>query len=193
MRRPLSGVSPELAKRLAVLSTSEEVWKSKQAFFKSHGYMLRPRYRPGWTPSWEADRFVDPLLAEDSVPLPVIFGLYFDVRPRLIWTQWRQRQIDATRVADGRQVYIKAIATDSEELHICLMFSDDEHEGDPRNHVVPVLEVLRDEQDPNDSYLVMPLLRDIDDPPFELIEDVVVFVDQVLEVCLGSSLRMLSH
>ena len=97
--------------------------------------------------------------------------------------QWRQRQIDATRIADGKQVYIKLIPTHGEELRICQMFSEDSRRGDPKNHAVPILDVFQDDEESTMSYMVMPLLRDVDAPPFEFVADVVDFVDQLLEVC----------
>lgn len=34
------------------LSAHEVKWRDRQPFLESKGYMLRPRLRPGWTPSW---------------------------------------------------------------------------------------------------------------------------------------------
>jgi hypothetical protein len=34
-----------------VLTTAEEWWQDHYELLKQHGYLLRPRYRPGWTPS----------------------------------------------------------------------------------------------------------------------------------------------
>ena len=52
------------------LSSFETKWRDRQPFLESKGYMLRPRLRPGWTPSWLSTgrRFFD---CEDSVRLPV--------------------------------------------------------------------------------------------------------------------------
>jgi hypothetical protein len=33
------------------LTTAEEWWRDHYELLKQHGYFLRPRYRPGWTPS----------------------------------------------------------------------------------------------------------------------------------------------
>ena len=107
-------------------------------------------------------------------------------------TQWRQQQIDATRIADGRQVYIKVIDSQSEELRICQMFSADTRRNDPRNHAVPILDAFKDNVHAEDTYIVMPLLRKVDDPPFEFIADVVDFVDQLLEVSARLDLRIRS-
>lgn len=48
----------------------EITWRDRQPFLESRGYMLRPRLRPGWTPSWLRTGAYF-LRAEDSVPLPV--------------------------------------------------------------------------------------------------------------------------
>lgn len=35
------------------LATREHFWVDHQPFLLSRGYQLRPRYDPGWIPSWE--------------------------------------------------------------------------------------------------------------------------------------------
>jgi hypothetical protein len=52
------------------LSTHETKWRDRQPFLESKGYMLRPRLRPGWTPSWLVTG-QDHDLCEDSTRLPV--------------------------------------------------------------------------------------------------------------------------
>jgi hypothetical protein len=42
----ISSSSPEK------LSDVEKRWVSYQPYLLSRGYQLRPRYRPGWVPSW---------------------------------------------------------------------------------------------------------------------------------------------
>ncbi|CCL99181.1 uncharacterized protein FIBRA_01196 [Fibroporia radiculosa] len=51
------------------------------------------------------------------------------------------------------------------------MFSKWPLREDPRNHCVPILDLFEDEDDPSHSYMVMPYLRCIDDPPFEMCQD----------------------
>lgn len=104
--------------------------------------------------------------------------------------QARPRVIDATRISDGRLVYIKAVLTNSEELRILRMLSQQDIKDDPRNHCVPLLDVLLDDEDPGVSYIVMPFLRLVDNPPFETIGDAVDFVGQILEVSGFYSLRL---
>ena len=52
------------------LSTHEVNWGERQPFLESKGYMLRPRLRPGWTPSWlsTGEEFYT---CEDAYRLPV--------------------------------------------------------------------------------------------------------------------------
>ena len=53
---------------------------------------------------------------------------------------------------------------------------------DPANHSVPILDTFVDSVDKSISYLVMPFLRPSNDPTFGVVEEVVDFADQVLEV-----------
>lgn len=89
--------------------------------------------------------------------------------------------MDATRISDGQPVYLKTIEADSEESRIALSFSEGESKDHPNNHCVPILDLFADEHDPNTSLLVMPRMREFDDPPFEYVQDVVDVVDQLLE------------
>lgn len=45
----------------------ELYWQSKQEFLQSQGYNLRPRYVPGWIPSWRIDPTIWFADAEDHV------------------------------------------------------------------------------------------------------------------------------
>lgn len=49
-----SGASDQQAyvDRLTLLST-EIFWRDHQVWLADRGYMLRPRYMPGWVPSWK--------------------------------------------------------------------------------------------------------------------------------------------
>jgi hypothetical protein len=59
---------------------------------------------------------------------------------------------------------------------------------DPANHSVPILDTFEDSVNKSISYLVMPFLRLADNPPFEVVEEVVDFADQILEVRPGHEL-----
>ena len=90
--------------------------------------------------------------------------------------------VDATRMSDGRLVYIKRVKTGDLESNIAIMLNEERYRQDSRNHSVPILDTFADDQDPSVSYMVMPFLREIDWPEFETVAEVVDFVDQILEV-----------
>jgi hypothetical protein len=47
------------------LSEVEKRWVSFQPYLLAKGYQLRPRYRPGWIPSWKSTG-AEPFLCEDG-------------------------------------------------------------------------------------------------------------------------------
>ena len=102
------------------------------------------------------------------------------------WTcfQLRPGLMDATRMSDGRLVYLKRVK--AQESNIINYFSSDDLQRDPDNHCVPILDVIQDDKDSRSSYIVMPFLRLMDDPPFAFVNDVVDLADQLLEVCCPS-------
>lgn len=97
--------------------------------------------------------------------------------------------MDATRISDGKLVLLKRVKTSSPEIDIASFLSSKELRNDPRNHCVPVLDVIVD-KDPSLSYIVMPFLRYIDDPDFDTVGSILECADQFLEVehaCFPSS------
>ncbi|VDB85818.1 unnamed protein product [Peniophora sp. CBMAI 1063] len=148
---------------LAELYPSEIRWRDRQIFLQSKGYLLRPRLRPGWTPSWLSNG-KHPMKCEDGIALPA-----------------RANLVDATRVSDGKLVYIKRVPTGGLEPSIATALSSEDMRLDSRNHSVPVLDLFVDEENPETSYMVMPFLRYFNSPEFRTVGDVVDFVDQILE------------
>ena len=59
------------------LLSYEARWRDKQPFLASRGYSLRPRFHPGWKPSWELQPDSDPRDYEDYWKLPVCSRLIF--------------------------------------------------------------------------------------------------------------------
>lgn len=59
-----------VARNAAQLKPHELRWRDKQQFLEKHGYILRPRLRPGWVPSWTINGKT-PDLQEDFYALPV--------------------------------------------------------------------------------------------------------------------------
>jgi hypothetical protein len=54
---------------------------------------------------------------------------------------------------------------------------------DAENPSAPIFQTFVDSNDTNYSFVVMPFLRPIDDPPFVCAGEVCDFIDQILEVC----------
>ncbi len=79
-------------------------------------------------------------------------------------------------------VLLKRVAADSKEVKIASYFSSQEIREDPRNHCIPVLDVIPDKDDSSKSYLVMPFLRYADRPPFESIQSMLDCGEQLIEV-----------
>ncbi|KAI0693496.1 kinase-like domain-containing protein [Cytidiella melzeri] len=156
-------LSAQVSNYAKIRSEHELAWAAKADFLHGKGYLLRPRYLNGWKPSWEGTG-KRPRQCEDSYRLPL--------RPNLI---------DATRRNDGKLVYIKRVSSDSKEMMIAKLFSSQSFKDHPANHCVPVVDSFEDDNNARISYLVMPFLRYTDDPPFELVDDVLDVVDQLLE------------
>lgn len=89
---------------------------------------------------------------------------------------------DAKRLSDGTIVVIKCVDPDAEESVTARMLSAPELLKDPQNPCVPIVDYFRDDMDQAVAYLVMPLLRGFQDPPFSYVDEVVDFVRQTLEV-----------
>lgn len=54
----------------AQLDDYELSWIRRQPWLQSRGYMLRPRYRPGWIPSWKTTG-ARPINCEDAIQIGV--------------------------------------------------------------------------------------------------------------------------
>ena len=76
---------------------------------------------------------------------------------------------------------IKRVGRSDEESGIAQMLSTAELRADPRNHCVPIIEIFDDPDDDSISYMVMPLLRNASNPPFQYVKEIIDFVDQILE------------
>jgi hypothetical protein len=87
--------------------------------------------------------------------------------------------MDAIRISDGLAVAIKATLGWTTEASIAFLFTDGGAVEEPRNHCVPILDTFIDE---DIVYIVMPLLRPFNDPPFLAVAEVIDFIDQLVEV-----------
>lgn len=187
----------------------EQEWVSRYAFLKALGYLLRPRYMPERTPDWKAEG-VNPVECEDFI-MPTA------MHPNLM---------DATRMRDGKRVYIKRLTHGENELAIASRLSPLSVPPNPQSHSVPILDILKvskqispgtqaiDEipilyfvsglasmtsgdqdavpespprhpaclgDDEHTAYLVMPFLLPVRKVPFETVDHVIDFVEQLME------------
>ncbi|KAF9077722.1 hypothetical protein BDP27DRAFT_1311566 [Rhodocollybia butyracea] len=151
------------------LLETEKWWVDRFEFLKEKGYLLRPRYRPGWKPSYKQlqDRFT----FED--------GHYL----------MNDRIIDALKISDSSMVAIKRVynttvegrTTTSREEDICALFSTSEHASRPLNHCIPLLEVLHVPGIEDEDLLVMPWMREPEDPHFRTVGEGLQFIKEMLE------------
>ncbi|VDC04962.1 unnamed protein product [Peniophora sp. CBMAI 1063] len=146
------------------LYEDEQWWASRYLWLLEHGYMLRPRFRPNWSPSWIGTK-KDPREFEDGQ-----FSLLSNL-------------LDAT-ARDGTFVMLKRIDRKLHpyEVDITTKLSSPELQADPRNRSIPVLEVLDIvPEEPDSVILVTPLMSAINQPVIETIGEFVAFYTQVLE------------
>ncbi|KAI0258489.1 kinase-like domain-containing protein [Gloeopeniophorella convolvens] len=145
------------------LVENEKWWIDRQPALEKLGYMLRPRYRKGWVPSWEGTSR-DHQEMEDGQRHAFEFNL------------------DAIRTQDGAFVLLKKFSPSigPHELDLNTYLSSSECSTNPHNHCAPLLDIV---QLPNEDQklMVFPLLRPFDDPPFETRGEVVAFITQIFE------------
>ncbi|KAI0041364.1 hypothetical protein FA95DRAFT_1501607 [Auriscalpium vulgare] len=144
------------------LDRSERWWQKRQKVLEELGYVLRPRYREGWTPSWKGTK-KDYHYCEDGQE-----GYYTTI------------VIDATRVSDQKHVAMKRIMPPlgENELSVLQHLATEPLRSDPRNRCVPLLDVL--ELPDGEKLVVLPLLHPWDTPRFKTVGEVVAFFDQIL-------------
>lgn len=147
-----------------VLTIGEIFWRDHQVWLQEQGYTLRPRYRPGWVPSWQGtDK--DCWDVEDGQGLS------------------RAVIIDARRLRDGADVCLKKIKTKifPFEHGLSTLLGSGPLSEDPQNHSVPILESLQVPDDESLVIIVMPLLREYCQPRFDTFGEAVDFFSQIFE------------
>lgn len=91
--------------------------------------------------------------------------------------------MDATRVSDGKTVVLKRFSRrlDPHEKEITMFLGSEPVKSHPRNHFVPIYEVL---DIPGEEYsmFVMPVLHVFKDPSFETVGEALECFRQVFEV-----------
>jgi len=143
----------------------EQFWIDHQPWLKDCGYTLRARYQPDWVASWKQPN------------------------PETIWPDCedaivaeRGHLLDASR-RDGSLVMLKQVILSEVPLEadMAKLFSSEKFSSNPRNHCIPVYDVLQVPDDNDTVLLVMPLLYDNENPPFETIGEVMDFFRQIFE------------
>ncbi|KAG5720283.1 hypothetical protein E4T56_gene2672, partial [Termitomyces sp. T112] len=148
------------------LLPGEYFWRDHYHYLQKHGYTLRKRYHPEWTPSWlTSDSTKSYRECEDSCAL----GLYACM-------------LDASR-SDGSLVALKRLKfpVGLGEMTIGTRFSSPSLFADPRNHCIPILDIILPMPGSDVAFIVMPLLRQTRIAPFETVGEAVEFFRQIFE------------
>ncbi|KAH9899125.1 kinase-like domain-containing protein [Epithele typhae] len=126
-------------------------WRDHQQWLEKHGYLLRPRLRPGWVPSWTGTK--------------------------KLWVFY------AIRMSNGEVVVIKRISksTNPYEVDISRMFSAGLLASDPRNHCVPVYDILQSPLDDDIVFIVIQSLRPFNAPRFGTMGEALECIRQFIE------------
>ncbi|EIM85012.1 uncharacterized protein STEHIDRAFT_60358 [Stereum hirsutum FP-91666 SS1] len=151
----------------AILGPEERRWAHIQPWLQSKGYMLRPRFRVGWTPSWlDGTTVTTRKLGEDSLPHNKhACGLI----------------MDAVRISDGRLVVLKRFelpANGQTELEVNTILSSEPLKNDPRNPALPMLDVI---YAPDQCFMVFPFGHSLYGMELDTIGEGLDFVEQTLE------------
>ncbi|KAJ3963714.1 kinase-like domain-containing protein [Lentinula raphanica] len=122
---------------------------------------MRPRYRPGWKPSYDPT-ILGGLWAEDGQVLAHRFIM------------------DALRISDSLVVAMKRVNNSSSEEQIATFFSDDAHKSDPRNHCVHIIDIIPVPEE-EEKILVMTWMRQVMDPRFRTVGEGIQFLSAMVE------------
>ena len=134
-------------------------WREHQRWLADAGYMLRPRYRDDWQPSWlESGKAT--YQCEDGKSILVSDNILMLLIPTDHILLQRGTILDATRMSDDRIVTIKRVKKSNNpwEESIIRLFSTEPLASDLHNYSVPLLDVLQSPLDENSTLLVMPYL-----------------------------------
>lgn len=90
--------------------------------------------------------------------------------------------MDAIKLDKDCRVAVKEVSRNSNEATISSMMSSRENSRNHHNHCVEVFDILEDCVFPDKMLLVMLFLHPCNEPTFKLVEEVMDFVKQTLEV-----------
>lgn len=92
--------------------------------------------------------------------------------------------MDATRISDNSLVILKRVnhKIHPHEAEIGLHFSTEPLASHPKNHCIPIYEILHVPDREDEIIIVMPLLRVFDNPRMKSVGEAMEFFRQVFEV-----------
>ncbi|KAK7053600.1 kinase domain-containing protein [Favolaschia claudopus] len=145
------------------LLPGEMSWFRRRDVLLQHGYRLRPKFDPDFAARY---RRLDETTRNEAG------AQYF-----------RATIMDAVRISDNTKVLLKAVSSrlHPHEVEIAQLFSSPPHLGHPRNHCIPIIEVLSDPEDPDGQIIVMPLLVRFTEPGFETVGEIIACWRQIFE------------
>ncbi|KAJ3996370.1 kinase-like domain-containing protein, partial [Lentinula boryana] len=146
------------------LDTSEEWWVGHFKYLRERGYMMRPRYRPGWKPSYDQD----------------LRGIYKGMFAEDSQIMIHSAIMDALRISDSLVVAMKHVKISTSEDQIATLFSNDAHNLNPHNHCVRIIEILPVPEG-NEKILVMAWMHEIMDPRFRTVGEAVQFLKEMVK------------
>lgn len=85
---------------------------------------------------------------------------------------------------------MKRISKSSSEYTIAKSLTSPALLSDPRSHCVPILDYFEDDSEEDLAFMVMPLLRRFDRPPFSFVSEVIDFIHQTLEVSFACIIEL---
>ncbi|RXW12698.1 hypothetical protein EST38_g13155 [Candolleomyces aberdarensis] len=161
----MTDATTRLQKHFETLNAGEIYWREKYRWLLDSGYRLRPRYHPDWVPSWKTNPRLNDVACEDSI------------------INHRIAICDAVKVDDNSPVILKRVSqgSNTEELEIVRYLAEEPRKSDPRNHSVPIFDILQPPDHPSEQILVMALCRRWDSPEFETTGEAADCIRQLLE------------
>ncbi|KAK0465851.1 hypothetical protein IW261DRAFT_1553950 [Armillaria novae-zelandiae] len=142
----------------------EIFWSLHQAFLAESGYTLRPKYELGWQPPpWKTE-------------FKMIFSAEYD-------TYKKHSIMDAMHVSDGRLLTLKSVSKSvhPHEAPIGRFLSSPPLASDPKNHCVPIFDMLQSLLDDNVQIIVMPHLYNFNDTPFDTVSELLDCFHQIFK------------
>ncbi|KAJ3478318.1 hypothetical protein NLI96_g9839 [Meripilus lineatus] len=147
------------------LQPEEIFWRDHQVWLQEQGYMLRSRYHPDWVP-------LSLSLDKNDINKPL--DAYTPNRPHLL---------DAQKISTGQFVMLKKILRSEHphEVSIHTHLTTGGLASHPQNHCAPLYDVLQSPYDNDVVFLVLPVYRMFNDPPFQTVGEIVEFFRQIFE------------